>query len=94
MLDMDSPRTLRLRARGQITLPQDLRRELELEEDSSLSVIKVGKALLLTPAPSRRAALARSFQAAMAEEGLSLRDLLDELRAQREGRGGGRRKSA
>jgi bifunctional DNA-binding transcriptional regulator/antitoxin component of YhaV-PrlF toxin-antitoxin module len=93
MLILDGPRTLRLRARGQITLPQDLRRDLELEEDSSLSVIKVGKALLLTPAPSRRAALARSFQAAMAEEGLSLRDLLDELRLQREG-GGGRGKSS
>jgi len=35
--------------RGQLTIPATLRKELHLDEETTLNVVKVGDALILTP---------------------------------------------
>jgi AbrB family looped-hinge helix DNA binding protein len=41
--------TVKVWGRGQLTIPASIRKELHLEEDASLTVVKVGDVLLLTP---------------------------------------------
>ena len=84
MQTYDRPRIVRVRARGQLTIPRELCEQLELNRDTSVSIMRVGKTLVITPAPAKRAALARQFEASMKSEGITLDDLLADLRAQRE----------
>ena len=79
----ESPRTAKIRARGQLTIPSVLRDQLNLSRDADVSIIRVGKTLIIGRAPSKRVALARQFEASMKSEGISLDELLADLRAQR-----------
>ena len=76
-------RLVRIRSRGQLTLPQDLREALNLDEESGLNVFRVGKVLLMTPKRLQRASLASEVQREMKREGLTLEDLLKDLKGQR-----------
>ena len=76
-------RLVRLRSRGQLTLPQDLREALNLDEESGLNVFRVGKVLLMTPKRLQRASLASEVEREMKREGLTLEDLLKDLKGQR-----------
>ena len=76
-------RLVRIRSRGQLTLPQDLREALNLDEESGLNVFRVGKVLLMTPKPLQRASLASEVERKMKREGLTLEDLLKDLKGQR-----------
>jgi len=80
----DRPRTVRIRARGQLTIPRELRDQMDFNRDANVSVMRIGKTLVMTPAPSKRVALARQFEAEMKSEGLTLDELLANLRSQRE----------
>lgn len=42
----------RMREKGQVTIPSDIREALRLSKDSLLSITKVGEGILLTPNPS------------------------------------------
>ncbi len=77
-------RLIRVRARGQLTIPQDLREALNLDEETGLNVFRVGKVLLMTPKPLQRASLASEVEREMKREGLTLDDLLKDLKNQRE----------
>ncbi|MBP1738201.1 MAG: transcriptional regulator, AbrB family [Deltaproteobacteria bacterium] len=84
MPDMASlPRVTRLRRRGQLTIPQDIRDALSLDERTSLSIFRVGKALILTPKPLQRESLARAAEKEMKEGAVTLKDLIADLRIQR-----------
>jgi len=74
---------VRIRSRGQLTLPQDLREALNLDEESGLNVFRVGKVLLMTPKRLQRASLASEVEREMKREGLTLEDLLKDLKGQR-----------
>jgi bifunctional DNA-binding transcriptional regulator/antitoxin component of YhaV-PrlF toxin-antitoxin module len=76
-------RLVRIRSRGQLTLPQDLREALNLDEESGLNVFRVGKVLLMTPKRLQRASLASEVEREMKREGLTLEDLLKDLKDQR-----------
>ena len=78
------PQAVKVRARGQLTIPRELRDQLELTRDATVTIMRVGKTLIITPEPSRRAALAKQFETSMKSAGITLDDLLDDLRAQRE----------
>jgi bifunctional DNA-binding transcriptional regulator/antitoxin component of YhaV-PrlF toxin-antitoxin module len=84
MQDYSRPVTVRVRARGQVTIPQELREQMDLAPDATLRMIRIGRTLVISPTPSKRAALARQFQASMKASGVTLDDLLEELRTQRE----------
>jgi AbrB family looped-hinge helix DNA binding protein len=77
------PRTTRVRIRGQVTIPQDIREQMNLDEQSTLSIFRVGNVLLMTPKRLHRATLAKKAQREMKREGLTLKDLLAHLRMER-----------
>ena len=84
MPDMASlPRVTRLRRRGQLTIPQEIRDALSLDERTSLNIFRVGKALILTPKPLQRQSLAKAAQKEMKQEGVTLKELIADLRVQR-----------
>ena len=76
-------RLVRIRPRGQLTIPQDLREALGLDEETGLNVFRVGRVLLMTPKRLQRAALASEVEREMKLEGLSLVELLKDLKNQR-----------
>ena len=78
------PKSVKLWGRGQLTIPKEVREALKLDEATQLSVFVVGKCLMLTRKSLTRASLARDVEKSMTKKGLSLRDLLDDLKAQRQ----------
>ena len=79
-----APRVITIRERGQLTIPQDIREGLKLGKDTTLSLFQVGKALIITSKRLQRASLARQGEEEMKRKGITLQDLLDDLRTQRE----------
>ncbi len=77
------PRSAKVRIRGQITIPQDIREEMNLDEEAPVYIFRVGKVLLMTPKRLQRASLAKRVEREMKRQGLSLEDLLADLRSQR-----------
>ena len=61
--------------RGQLTIPASLRKELLLDEETVLHVVKVGDALLLTPKKLVGDALAKKAEKEMEKAGLSLKPM-------------------
>lgn len=78
-----SPTSVKVWRRGQLTIPKALREALHLEGDSHLSAFVVGSCLVLTPKRLLRASLARDIQRSMKAQGLTLEDLLEDLKKER-----------
>ena len=70
----------RMREKGQVTIPSDIRESLHLSKDSMLSVTKVGDGILLTPKPSVFESAAEKFSKAAEEKGITLEELLKDLK--------------
>jgi bifunctional DNA-binding transcriptional regulator/antitoxin component of YhaV-PrlF toxin-antitoxin module len=79
-----APKLVRVRSRGQLTIPQDMREALSLDESTGLNIFRVGKVLILSPKRLQRASLAKEVEREMKHQGLTLKDLISDLRAQRE----------
>lgn len=77
------PRSAKVRIRGQITIPQDIREDLNLDEQTMVNIFRVGKVVLVTPKRLERASLARRVAGEMKREGLTLKGLLSDLKSQR-----------
>jgi len=77
------PRSARVRIRGQITIPQDIREEMNLDEQATVNIFRVGKVLLMTAKRLERASLAKKVEREMKRQGLTLQGLLADLRFQR-----------
>jgi hypothetical protein len=56
---------------------------MNLDEQATLNLFRVGKVLLLTPKRLERASLAKKVEREMKREGLTLEDLLADLKSQR-----------
>ncbi|MBI3608170.1 MAG: AbrB/MazE/SpoVT family DNA-binding domain-containing protein [Nitrospirae bacterium] len=69
--------------RGQLTIPASLRKELRLDEETTLSVVKAGEALVLTPKKLIGDAVAKKAARELKKTGLTLDDLLRDLEKQR-----------
>lgn len=63
-----------------MTLPNSLRRELGWKSENLVSAVKVGDSVLLVPKPVEGDALARKAARTMKNQGVSLQDLLRELK--------------
>lgn len=70
----------RMREKGQVTIPANIRKSLRLSKDSIMSVVKVGDGILLTPKPSVYEAAQARFINAAQEKGITLDDLLKDLK--------------
>lgn len=69
--------------RGQLTIPASLRKELRLDQETTLSVVRAGEALVLTPKKLIGDAMAKKAARELKQEGLTLDDLLRDLEKQR-----------
>ena len=70
----------RMREKGQVTIPSNIRELLHLSKDSLLSVTKVGDGILLIPKPSQFESVSAKFKKAAEEKGISLEGLLKDLK--------------
>ena len=70
----------KMREKGQITIPANIRESLHLSRDSVLSVTRVGDGILLTPKPSVFETVSEKFSKAAETKGVSLEDLLKDLK--------------
>ncbi len=75
--------TVRIRERGQVTIPSSFRKDLGLGENDTLNMVKIGEMLILTPRKPFGDAVAMKVESAMRRKGLTLDDLLVNLKDQR-----------
>lgn len=77
--------TIQLRGKGTLTLPVELRRKYGLQEGDALTLIDLGEgSFLLTPQLTQLDRLGDRVAQALADEGLTLEDILLTLREERE----------
>ncbi len=76
--------TVRIRDRGQITIPQAVRENLAARSGDMLTLVQVGDVYVLTKKELQIPRLAEQFSAIMEEEGVTLADLLAGLEEERE----------
>lgn len=70
----------RMRGKGQITIPADIRESLHLSKDSLLCIAKVGDGILLSPKPSVFESVSAKFSKKAEEKGMTLQSLLKDLK--------------
>ncbi len=70
----------RMREKGQITIPAEIRESLHLDKDSLLSIAKVGDGILITSKPSVFESVSAKFSKTAEEKGITLQDLLKDLK--------------
>ena len=78
----------RMRGKGQVTIPADIRESLHLAKNSVLSVARVGDGVLLTPGASVFESAAIKFRQAAGKKGITLDGLLKTLKKVRRGSAG------
>ena len=76
--------TVRLRERGQMTIPQAVREELDVKEGDTLTLLQIDGFLLLRPKQPLVPLLSEQFSRQMDEAGLSLAELLEGLAEERQ----------
>ena len=74
---------IRLRERGQITVPREVREQLAVAEGDVITLVRAGEAYFLTPRTLRVPQLADRIADMMDREGVSLADLLAGLDEER-----------
>jgi|WetSurMetagenome_2_1015567.scaffolds.fasta_scaffold40721_2 hypothetical protein len=81
---MQATDAVRLRERGQLTLPQMVRRELAVDKGYVLTLVPIDDLAVLTRRSTLLPKLSEEFTAIMKEDGASLADLLQGLEQERE----------
>ena len=80
---MQTAFTVRVRERGQITLPQSVRNSLAVDTGDTLNLVQIDDILLLSPRQTMIPKLSQEFTELMHEEGVSLAELLQGLEEER-----------
>ena len=81
---MQATYAVRLRERGQLTLPQAVRRDLAVDKGDVLTLVQIDDLAVLTRRSTLLPKLSEEFTAIMKEDGVSLADLLQGLEQERE----------
>ncbi|MEK6657674.1 MAG: AbrB/MazE/SpoVT family DNA-binding domain-containing protein [Nitrospirota bacterium] len=74
---------VKLRERGQLTIPYEYRKELGIGKEDVLNVLKIGDVLVLVPRQLSGDVLSKKIEVSMKKKGLTLDNLLKNLREQR-----------
>ncbi len=74
---------VKMRERGQLTIPYEYRKELGLAKEDVLNILKIGDVLILVPRQLAGDVISKKIEGAMKKKGLTLQDLLGNLREQR-----------
>jgi antitoxin PrlF len=82
-LDTSEVYDVRLRQRGQITVPREVRDRLNVNEGDTLSLVQVGSVLILAPKRPVVPVLADRIVELMEKDGVTLADLLLGLEEER-----------
>jgi len=69
--------------KGQLTIPASIRKELNLKEETPLTLVKVGNVILMTPKVLQVDALAKKAKKEIAKSGLTIDDIMADLDEQR-----------
>lgn len=69
--------------KGQLTIPASIRKELNLTEETPLTLVKVGNVILMTPKILQADAVAKKAQKEMKKARLTVDDILTDLGRQR-----------
>ena len=75
---------VKVRGKGHLTIPASIRKELNLKEETPLTLVKVGNVILMTPKVLQVDALAKKARKEMKKAGLTVDDILDDLDLQRD----------
>ena len=75
--------TVQVRQRGTLTLPADLREKYGIEPGDTFRLVDLDGIFVLTPMVAMVPELAREIERARLESGLSIEELLTNLREQR-----------
>jgi AbrB family looped-hinge helix DNA binding protein len=78
-----SEQLVQMRQRGQVTIPADLRRNIGLRDGDTFSAIQIGESIMLVRKKLVVPELAEKMRQILAEEGVTLDELLADLDAQR-----------
>jgi len=81
---MTTTYAVRLRDRGQLTLPQAVRKELAVNDGDILTLVQVDDLAIITRRSSLLPKLSQEFTAIMKEDGVSLAELLQGIEEERE----------
>jgi AbrB family looped-hinge helix DNA binding protein len=76
--------TVQVRQRGTVTLPADLREKYGIQPGDTFRLVDLDGIFVLTPMVTMVPELAREIERARREAGLSIEELLEGLREQRE----------
>lgn len=76
--------TLQVRSRGVLTLPVELRQKYNIEEGDTFRLVDLDGIFVLTPMAPIVPELAREIERLRLDAGLSIEELLDGLRQERE----------
>jgi bifunctional DNA-binding transcriptional regulator/antitoxin component of YhaV-PrlF toxin-antitoxin module len=76
--------TIQVRKRGVVTLPVELREKYGIEEGDTFRVLDLGGLFVLTPMVPMVPELAREIERMRLEEEVSIQELLEGLREQRD----------
>lgn len=76
--------TIQVRKRGTLTLPAELRAKYNIEPGDTFHLVDLDGVLVLTPMTPMVPELAREIERVRVEAGLSVEELLEGLREQRE----------
>ncbi|MBT9538131.1 MAG: AbrB/MazE/SpoVT family DNA-binding domain-containing protein [Nitrospirota bacterium] len=74
---------VKLRERGQLTIPYEYRKELGIGKEDVLNILKIGDVLVLVPRQLAGDVVSRKIEGSMKKKGLTLDNLLNNLREQR-----------
>lgn len=77
------PKSVKIWGSGQLTIPKDIRDNLDLNEDSQVNIFVIGKSVIMTPKKLLRASLSKKIEKSMKKENISLNDLLSDLKIER-----------
>ncbi len=77
---------VRLRSRGQITVPQRIREQMNVEDGDMLTLVQVGEVAVLVPFQPQIPRLGERFVEIMNENNVTLADLLIGLEIERYGK--------
>ena len=69
--------------RGQLTIPASIRKELQLEDEAALTLVKVGNVILMTPTALQIDSVAKKAKKELKKTGLTIDDVLADLDRQR-----------
>ncbi len=76
--------TVQVRQRGTFTLPAEIRERYNIQPGDSYRLVDLDGMLVFTPLAPLVPELAREIERARLEAGLSVEEMLEDLRAQRE----------